>query len=120
MPIHGDGAAFGNAAHAAIDAFGFAPLATPVVSAHVMGGARSPGPRGPRSTHQGATTISRTFTSSTDRCSRHRSARIRASIYGLVARLATGLATAPRREASTTAVRRARPAAIRVFALMRG
>ena len=40
MPIHGQGAAFGNigAARAAIDNFTLAPLTTPVVSAHVMGG----------------------------------------------------------------------------------
>jgi choline dehydrogenase-like flavoprotein len=40
MPVHGDGAAFTDvtAARAAIGAFKLAPLVTPVVSAHVMGG----------------------------------------------------------------------------------
>ena len=40
MPIHGDGTGYGdwNAARKAIDEFTFAPLVTPVVSAHVMGG----------------------------------------------------------------------------------
>jgi hypothetical protein len=43
MPIHGDGAAFADvvAARAAIDGFALAPLATPVMSAHVMAAARS-------------------------------------------------------------------------------
>jgi choline dehydrogenase-like flavoprotein len=41
MPIHGDGAAYANEqdARRAIDGFALAPLQTPVVSAHVMGGA---------------------------------------------------------------------------------
>jgi choline dehydrogenase-like flavoprotein len=40
MPIHGQGTAFTSSAQArrAIDAFDLAPLVTPVVSAHVMGG----------------------------------------------------------------------------------
>jgi hypothetical protein len=40
MPIHGDGAGYTRwaDAQAAIDGFGLAPLVTPVVSAHVMGG----------------------------------------------------------------------------------
>jgi choline dehydrogenase-like flavoprotein len=40
MPIHGAGTAFTSyaAARAGIDAFSLAPLVTPVVSAHVMGG----------------------------------------------------------------------------------
>src|SRR5207247_61693 len=40
MPIHGEGAAYTRwaDARAAIDAFALAPLVTPVVSAHVMGG----------------------------------------------------------------------------------
>ena len=40
MPIHGAGTAFASysAARAGIDAFALAPLMTPVVSAHVMGG----------------------------------------------------------------------------------
>lgn len=40
MPVHGDGSGFDAwpAARAAIDAFALAPLKTPVVSAHVMGG----------------------------------------------------------------------------------
>jgi choline dehydrogenase-like flavoprotein len=41
MPIHGGGVAFDSfaSARSAIDGFALAPLATPVVSAHVMGGA---------------------------------------------------------------------------------
>jgi hypothetical protein len=41
MPIHGEGAGYAdwNAARAAITTLPLAPLATPVVSAHVMGGA---------------------------------------------------------------------------------
>jgi len=41
MPIHGDGTAYRDwsTARAAIDGFTLAPLVTPVVSAHVMGGA---------------------------------------------------------------------------------
>jgi len=40
MPIHGDGAGYRDwsAARKAIDGFTLAPLVTPVVSAHVMGG----------------------------------------------------------------------------------
>ena len=40
MPIHGTGSAFTSfpSARRAIDGFGLAPLVTPVVSAHVMGG----------------------------------------------------------------------------------
>jgi len=40
MPVHGDGTAYAtwSEAGAAIDDFALAPLATPVVSAHVMGG----------------------------------------------------------------------------------
>jgi ornithine carbamoyltransferase len=40
MPSHGDGMGYreGSAARKAIDEFTFAPLVTPVVSAHVMGG----------------------------------------------------------------------------------
>jgi len=40
MPVHGAGASYSTAeaARAAIDGFALAPLATPVVSAHVMGG----------------------------------------------------------------------------------
>ncbi len=48
MPVHGDGAAFSSwaQARAAIAGFALAPLVTPVVSAHVMGGAPlGPDPR---------------------------------------------------------------------------
>jgi choline dehydrogenase-like flavoprotein len=48
MPIHGDGDAYASFAdaRAAIERFDVAPLATPVVSAHVMGGcALGPDPR---------------------------------------------------------------------------
>jgi choline dehydrogenase-like flavoprotein len=98
MPIHGDGAAFGNvaAAHAAIDAFGLAPLATPVVSAHVMGGC----PLGPEPTRSAVDTSGRyhhlanlhVFDGSLFPTSIGANPQL--SIYGLVARLATELATA--------------------------
>src|SRR5262249_41105353 len=48
MPVHGDGSAYTSVASArdGIAAFALAPLVTPVVSAHVMGGcAMGPDPR---------------------------------------------------------------------------
>ena len=96
MPIHGDGAAYTSlaAARAAIGAFALDPLATPVVSAHVMGGC----PLGPEPARAVVDTTGRhhhlanlhvldgsLFPTSIG-------ANPQLSIYGLVARLATALA----------------------------
>ncbi len=98
MPIHGDGRGYASwtAARAAIDAYPLSPLVTPVVSAHVMGGcALGPDPK----------------RSSVDTAGRHHQlanlyvfdgslfptsigANPQLSIYGVVARLASGLASA--------------------------
>jgi choline dehydrogenase-like flavoprotein len=97
MPIHGSGASYRNfaAAGAAIDAFDLAPLVTPVFSAHVMGGC----PLGP---DPGRAVV--------DSNGRHHQlanlyvfdgsvfptsigANPQLSIYGIVARLAHGLAS---------------------------
>jgi choline dehydrogenase-like flavoprotein len=98
MPIHGAGAAFNSvaAAHAAIDAFALAPLVTPVVSAHVMGGC----PLGPEPMRSAVDTSGRyhhlanlhVFDGSLFPTSIGANPQL--SIYGLVARLATDLATA--------------------------
>ena len=102
MPIHGEGAGYTrwSEAQAAIDGFALAPLATPVVSAHVMGGC----PIGP-DPKRGAVDITGRY---------HHLANLyvldgslfptsiganpQLSIYGIVARLADGLAAtlAPR------------------------
>ena len=98
MPVHGDGAAFANfaAARSAIDGFALAPLATPVMSAHVMGGC----PLGPDPARAAVDTSGRyhhlanlhvldgsLFPTSIG-------ANPQLSIYGIVARLATSLAAA--------------------------
>ena len=98
MPIHGAGAAFSSvaAAHAAIDAFALAPLVTPVVSAHVMGGC----PLGPEPTRSAVDPSGRyhhlanlhVFDGSLFPTSIGANPQL--SIYGLVARLATDLAAA--------------------------
>ena len=96
MPVHGDAASFAtaDAASKAIATFDLRPLATPVVSAHVMGGA----PLGPDAR-----------TAVVDETGRHHQlgnlhvldgslfptsigANPQLSIYALVAKLATGLA----------------------------
>jgi choline dehydrogenase-like flavoprotein len=101
MPIHGDGSTYASlaAAKAAIAAFDLRPLATPVVSAHVMGGcALGPDPRN----------------ATVDTTGRHHhlanlyvfdgslfptsiGANPQLSIYAIVAKLATGLAGALQR-----------------------
>ncbi len=96
MPIHDAGTAYTSlaAARAAIDAFALAPLVTPVVSAHVMGGC----PLGPDPARAVVDTTGRhhhlanlhvldgsLFPTSIG-------ANPQLSIYGLVARLATALA----------------------------
>ncbi len=98
MPIHGDGAAFADIASArtAIDGFALAPLATPVVSAHVMGGC----PLGPDPARAAVDATGRyhhlanlhVFDGSLFPTSLGANPQL--SIYGIVARLATGLAAA--------------------------
>ena len=97
-PIHDNGAAFASlaAARSAIDGFALAPLATPVVSAHVMGGC----PLGPDPAYSAVDTSGRyhhlanlhVFDGSLFPTSI--GANPQMSIYGIVARLATDLATA--------------------------
>jgi choline dehydrogenase-like flavoprotein len=97
-PVHGDGAAFASfgAARSAIDGFALAPVATPVMSAHVMGGC----PLGPDPARAAVDTSGRyhhlanlhvldgsLFPTSIG-------ANPQLSIYGIVARLATSLAAA--------------------------
>jgi choline dehydrogenase-like flavoprotein len=103
MPVHGDGAAYASMAQAraAIAGFALAPLVTPVVSAHVMGGA----PLGPDPKRAVVDTTGR----------HHQLANLHVldgslfptsiganpqlSIYALTARLADGLAAALARKA---------------------
>ncbi|MEO8346449.1 MAG: GMC family oxidoreductase [Betaproteobacteria bacterium] len=103
MPVHGQGASFSTLADAsaAIDAFALQPVVTPVVSAHVMGGA----PLGVEAARAVVTTTGRhhqienlyVFDGSLFPTSIGANPQL--SIYGIVARLATGLAQdmAPRR-----------------------
>ena len=96
MPVHAHGAAFATLAdaHAAIDAFALQPLVTPVVSAHVMGGA----PLGPDPRRAVVDTSGRhhqlanlyVFDGSLFPTSIGANPQL--SIYGIVARLATALA----------------------------
>lgn len=97
MPIHGNGASYRSfaAARAAIDTFDLAPLVTPVFSAHVMGGC----PLGPDPSravvdgngrhHQLANLY--VFDGSVFPTSIGANPQL--SIYGIVARLAHGLAS---------------------------
>ncbi len=96
MPVHAEGAAFTSFAdaRAAIDAFALQPLVTPVVSAHVMGGA----PLGPDPKRAVVTSSGRhhqvenlyVFDGSLFPTSIGANPQL--SIYGIVARLATALA----------------------------
>ena len=96
MPVHADGAAFNSfaEARAAIDGFTLQPLVTPVVSAHVMGGA----PLGPDPSRAVVAANGRhhqlenlyVFDGSLFPTSIGANPQL--SIYGIVARLATGLA----------------------------
>ena len=96
MPVHAQGAAFTNFsdARAAIDAFALQPLVTPVVSAHVMGGA----PLGPDPKRAVVASSGRhhqvenlyVFDGSLFPTSIGANPQL--SIYGIVARLATALA----------------------------
>ena len=96
MPVHADGAAFNSfaEARAAIDGYTLQPLVTPVVSAHVMGGA----PLGPDPSRAVVAANGRhhqlenlyVFDGSLFPTSIGANPQL--SIYGIVARLATGLA----------------------------
>jgi choline dehydrogenase-like flavoprotein len=96
MPIHGDGLAFRSrdAARTAIDAFTLAPLVTPVVSAHVMGGC----PLGPDARRAVVDTTGRhhqladLYVLDGSLFPTSIGANPQLSIYALCARLAAGLA----------------------------
>jgi choline dehydrogenase-like flavoprotein len=97
MPIHGAGAAYDTwaGARTAIDAFTLAPLATPVVSAHVMGGCAI----GPDQKHAAVDVdgrhhqLANLYVLDGSLFPTSIGANPQLSIYGLVARLAEGLAT---------------------------
>ncbi len=121
MPIHGEGVAYDNPAkaRAAIDRFALAPLVTPVVSAHVMGGC----PLGSEPARAAVDPTGRyhhlanlhvldgsLFPTSLG-------ANPQLSIYAIVARLATGLATGLRGITAGRPIARGQRAPISVFAL---
>jgi choline dehydrogenase-like flavoprotein len=107
MPIHGDGAGYTRwaDAQAAINGFGLAPLVTPVVSAHVMGGC----PMGPDPKRAAVDTTGRYFHLANlyvldgSLFPTSIGANPQLSIYGIVARLADDVATtlAPRVKSTT-------------------
>jgi len=103
MPVHAQGAAFTNFADAgaAIDTFALQPLITPVVSAHVMGGAPlGPDPKRAVVTSSGRHhQIENLYVFDGSLFPTSIGANPQLSIYGIVARLATALAQelAPRR-----------------------
>jgi len=97
MPIHGDGAGYRQwpTARAAIDAFTLAPLVTPLVSAHVMGGCPlGPDPRravvDPSGRHH---QVANLYVFDGSLFPTSLGANPQLSIYGIVAKLASGLAT---------------------------
>jgi choline dehydrogenase-like flavoprotein len=96
MPVHAEGAAFTSAADAreAIDAFALQPLVTPVVSAHVMGGAPlGPDPRRAVVAESGRHhQVENLYVFDGSLFPTSIGANPQLSIYGLVARLATDLA----------------------------
>jgi len=96
MPMHADGAAFVNIdeARAAIDAFALQPLVTPVVSAHVMGGAPlGPDPKRAVVANSGRHhQVENLYVLDGSLFPTSIGANPQLSIYGIVARLATGLA----------------------------
>ena len=96
MPIHGNGTAYESwaGARAAIDAFALSPRVTPVVSAHVMGGcALGPDPRraavDPAGRYHHLTNL---YVQDGSLFPTSIGANPQLSIYGLAARLASGLA----------------------------
>jgi choline dehydrogenase-like flavoprotein len=96
MPIHANGAAFSDvtAAHAAIARFALAPLVTPIVSAHVMGGC----PLGPDAARAVVDVngrhhhLANLYVMDGSLFPTSIGANPQLSIYALVARLADGLA----------------------------
>jgi choline dehydrogenase-like flavoprotein len=95
MPVHAEGAAYTtfDGARAAIEAFALQPVVTPVVSAHVMGGAPF-GPDARRAVvagngrhHQ----VENLYVFDGSLFPTSLGANPQLSIYGIVARLATGL-----------------------------
>ncbi len=112
MPIHGDGAGYASwtDARAAINAFSLSPLVTPVVSAHVMGGCAM----GPEPTRAVVDTAGRhhhlanLYVYDGSLFPTSIGANPQLSIYGVVARLASELASAL---VSSSAPEPARPAA---------
>jgi choline dehydrogenase-like flavoprotein len=103
MPVHAEGASFTSFAdaRAAIDAFALQPLVTPVVSAHVMGGApMGPDPRRAVVASSGRHhQVENLYVFDGSLFPTSIGANPQLSIYGVVARLATDLAStlAPRR-----------------------
>jgi choline dehydrogenase-like flavoprotein len=95
MPVHGDGVAYARRgdALAAIDRFDLAPLATPVVSAHVMGGcAMGPDPRrGSVDTSGRYHQLANLYVFDGSLFPTSLGANPQLSIYAIVARLADGL-----------------------------
>ena len=96
MPVHAQGAAYANFAdaRAAIDAFPLQPLVTPVVSAHVMGGAPlGPDPkRAVVAANGGHHQVENLYVFDGSLFPTSIGANPQLSIYGIVARLATALA----------------------------
>jgi choline dehydrogenase-like flavoprotein len=96
MPIHGNGTAYESwaGARAAIDAFALSPRVTPVVSAHVMGGcALGPDPRRAAVDPAGRYHhLSNLYVQDGSLFPTSIGANPQLSIYGLAARLASGLA----------------------------
>jgi len=96
MPIHGDGTGYRewDAARTAIDEFTFAPLVTPVVSAHVMGGC----PLGADSHHSAVDTAGRyhhlanLYVLDASLFPTSLGANPQLSIFAIAARLSSGLA----------------------------
>ena len=109
MPIHADGIGYSRwpDARAAIEAFALAPLATPVVSAHVMGGC----PLGPDTTRAAVDITGRyhhlanLYVLDGSLFPTAIGANPQLSIYGIVARLTDDLAaTLTRRAKNVTTI----------------
>ena len=106
MPIHGPGTAFSDfaSARSAIDGFDLAPLVTPVVSAHVMGGC--PIGTDPRASVVDVTgrvrELSNLYVIDGSIFPTSIGANPQLSIYAFAARLSSGLAAAIKAQRSTT------------------
>jgi len=97
MPVHGDGAGYArwSDARSAIDGFALAPLSTPVVSAHVMGGCPlGDDPKGAVVDTAGRCHhLANLYVFDGSLFPTSIGANPQLSIYGIVAKLADGLAT---------------------------